>query len=142
MILLVEDNEDDEALTLRAFKRNQIVNDIVVARTGQEALDLLFGQGDHAGRDTRRVPLLMLLDLNLPKVDGFEVLRQVRADPRTHQLRVVVLTSTQQDEDAITSYASSANRCVHKPVKFAELAKAATALGLCWLLLDHAPRAP
>jgi two-component system response regulator len=138
MILLVEDNEDDEALTRRAFKKNQILNELVVVRTGQEALDFLFGLGDHRGRDTRLTPIVMLLDLNLPKVDGFEVLRRVRADPRTHQLRVVVLTSSKQDEDIIKSYTSSANRCVRKPVNFSEFAEAAKALGLFWLLLNHA----
>jgi len=139
MILLVEDNEDDEALTLRAFKKNKIFNEVVVARTGEEALDFLFGKGAYAGRDANDVPVVMLLDLNLPKVHGLEVLRQVRADDRTKLMRVVVLTSSKQDEDIVTSYALGANSYVRKPVSFPEFAAAVKVLGLFWLLRNHAP---
>jgi len=139
MILLVEDNEDDEALTLRAFKKNQILNPVVVARTGEEALEFLFGTGSYTGRDTTVVPLITLLDLNLPKVDGLEVLRRVRADDRTRLLRVVVLTSSRQDEHVIRSYSLGANSYVRKPVNFGELAEAVKVLGLYWLLLNQAP---
>jgi two-component system response regulator len=139
MILLVEDNEDDEALTLRAFRKNNILNEVVVARTGEEALDFLFGTGHFAGRDPTIVPLVMLLDLNLPKVDGLEVLRRVRADDRTKLLRVVVLTSSKQDEDIVTSYALGANSYVRKPVNFPEFADAVKILGLFWLLLNNVP---
>lgn len=139
MILLVEDNEDDEALTLRAFRKNKILNEVVVARTGEEALEFLFATGGYAGRDPTVIPLVMLLDLNLPKVDGLEVLRRVRADEHTKLLRVVVLTSSKQDEDIITSYSLGANSYVRKPVNFAEFADAVKVLGLFWLLLNNVP---
>jgi len=138
MILLVEDNEDDEALTLRAFKKNQILNQVVVARTGEEALDFLFGKGPHAGRDTTIVPVVTLLDLNLPKVDGLEVLRRIRADDRTKLLRVVALTSSRQDEDIVRSHSLGANSFVRKPVNFGDFAAAVKRLGLYWLLLSNA----
>ena len=141
MILLVEDNEDDEALTLRAFKKNKILNQVVVARTGEEALDFLFGTGTYTGRDVTKLPLVVLLDLNLPKVDGLEVLRRVRADERTKLLRVVVLTSSKQDEDIVTSYALGANSYVRKPVNFPEFAAAVKVLGLFWLQLNNVPAA-
>jgi two-component system response regulator len=140
MILLVEDNEDDEALTLRAFRKHEILNQVVVTRTGEEALDFLFATGPHAGRDSTIVPLVMLLDLNLPKIDGFEVLRRIRADERTRQLRVVVLTSSRQDEIIVTTVALGASSYVRKPINVAELTDAVKPLGLSWLPLDRAAR--
>jgi two-component system response regulator len=143
MILLVEDNQDDEELTLRAFRKSKILNEVVIARTGEEALDFLFGTGPYAGRDTSILPLVMLLDLNLPKIGGFEVLRRVRADDRTRRLRVVVLTSSTQDEAALTGYSLGAHSHLRKPVNFNELADAVKPLGLFWLLLDDiAPDRP
>lgn len=143
MILLVEDNEDDEALTLRAFKRNKIRNEVVVARTGEEALDFLFATGPHTQRNATIVPLLMLLDLNLPKVNGFDILHRVRADGRTELLRVVALTSSKQDEDLLRSEPGP-TRSIRKPLNFTDLAEAARTLGLSWLLLDTptSPRRP
>jgi two-component system response regulator len=131
MILLVEDNEDDEELTLRAFKRHQLLDEVVVVRTGEEALDFVFSAGLHAGRDTALAPVLILLDLNLPKIDGHEVLRQIRADERTKDLRVVVLTSSKKDE-VTYSNVSGPTRYIRKPVAFPELADAARKLGLAW----------
>jgi two-component system response regulator len=139
MILFVEDNQDDEALTLRELKKHQIVNEIVVARTGEEALDFLFGAGAHAGRDLSASPRAVLLDLNLPKIDGFEVLRRIRADPRTKLLPVVVLSSSREDEDIITSYAVGANSYVRKPVDFADFAAAVKTIGAFWLSLNEDP---
>jgi two-component system, response regulator len=141
-ILLVEDNPDDEALTLRAFKKSNISNEVVVARDGAEALAYLFG-GDGDGHDAPR-PALILLDLNLPKVGGLEVLRRMRADARTQLLPVVVLTSSKLDEDILDSYRNGANAYVRKPVKFADFADAVQAVGVFWLLLNEpAPsRAP
>jgi two-component system response regulator len=143
MILLVEDNEDDEVLTLRAFRKNKILNEVVTTRTGEEALDFLFGTGPYAGRDPTIVPLVMLLDLKLPRIGGLEVLRRVRADDRTKRLRVVVLTSSKQDEDALASHSLGAHSYVRKPINFSELADAVKPLGLFWLLLDDiaSPRA-
>jgi two-component system response regulator len=143
MILLVEDNEDDEVLILRAFRKNKILNKVVISRTGEEALDFLFGTGPHAGRDPTIVPLVMLLDLKLPRIGGLEVLRRVRADDRTKRLRVVVLTSSKQDEDALAGYSLGAHSHVRKPINFSELADAVKPLGLFWLLLDNiaSPRA-
>jgi two-component system, response regulator len=142
MILLVEDNRDDEALTLRAFKKNNIANPIIVARTGEEALEFLFATGPHAGRDPTALPTLILLDLNLPKIDGLEVLRRVRAHARTRLLPIVILTSSKEDEDVITSYSLGANSYVRKPVGFTEFADAVRVLGLFWLLLNHQPPLP
>jgi two-component system response regulator len=143
MILLVEDNEDDEVLTLRAFRKNKILNKVVITRTGEEALDFLFGAGPYAGRDPAIVPLVMLLDLNLPKIGGIEVLRRIRADDRTRRLRVVVLTSSKHDEDALAGYALGAHSHVRKPVNFSDLADAVKPLGLFWLLRDDiAPVTP
>lgn len=131
-ILLVEDNPDDEALTLRALKKNNILNKVVVARDGAEALEFLFTAGTEP-------PSLILLDLNLPKIDGLEVLRRLRADERTQLIPVVVLTSSKLDEDIIGSYRNGANGYVRKPVEFAEFAAAVSTLGLFWLLLNEAP---
>lgn len=131
-ILLVEDNPDDEALTLRALKKNKILNKVSVAHDGAEALESLFT----AGADP---PSLILLDLNLPKINGLEVLRRLRADERTQLIPVVVLTSSKLDEDIIASYRNGANGYVRKPVEFSEFAVAVTTLGLFWLLLNEAP---
>jgi two-component system response regulator len=131
-ILLVEDNPDDEALTLRALKKNKILNKVSVAHDGAEALEFLFT----AGADP---PSLILLDLNLPKINGLEVLRRLRADERTQLIPVVVLTSSKLDEDIIASYRNGANGYVRKPVEFSEFAVAVTTLGLFWLLLNEAP---
>jgi two-component system response regulator len=140
-ILLVEDNKDDEMLTLRALKKNNILNEVIVARDGAEALDYLFATGPYAGRDVTEVPQIVLLDLNLPRIGGIEVLRRIRADERTKMLAVVVLTSSKEDEDIISSYAEGANSYVRKPVEFAAFSDAVKALGLFWLLL-HEPAPP
>ena len=136
VILLVEDNPRDEALTLRALKKSNIVNDVVVARDGVEALDYLFGTGAHAGRDTSDMPQLVLLDLKLPKVDGLQVLRRMREDERTRRLPVVVFTSSSEEEDLISSYNLGANSYVRKPVNFEQFLEAARQLGLYWLVLN------
>jgi two-component system response regulator len=137
MILLVEDNADDEELTTRALRQAKIANEIVVARDGKEALDYLFGEGAHAGRDVARVPAVVLLDLKLPKVSGLEVLRRLRTDPRTNLVPVVVLTSSSEDEDMLKSYESGANSYVRKPVEFGAFASAVSQLGVYWLLLNQ-----
>jgi two-component system response regulator len=136
-ILLVEDNEDDEALTLRAFKKNNILNPVVVAHDGVEALDYLFGTGKYAGRDVADLPQVVLLDLNLPRLGGLDVLRRIRADERTKLLAVVILTSSKEDEDIIRSYSLGANSYVRKPVDFTQFGEAVRALGLYWLLLNE-----
>lgn len=138
VILLVEDNPRDEALTLRALKKSSIVNDIVVARDGVEALDYLFGTGAYEGRDTSAAPQVILLDLKLPKVDGLEVLRKVRADERTRRLPVVIFTSSSEEEDLINSYNLGANSYVRKPVAFEQFLEATRQLGLYWLVLNQA----
>jgi len=138
MILLVEDNKDDEDLTIRVLKKNNLANRIEVARDGAEALDFLFGTGPHAGRDVNAQPQVVLLDLNLPKLNGLEVLRSIRADERTKLLPVVVLTSSKQDEDIINSYSLGANSYVRKPVDFKQFGEAVKMLGLYWLLLNEA----
>jgi two-component system, response regulator len=137
VILLVEDNPDDEALTLRALKKNNISNEVVVARDGSEALDYLFGEGMYAGRDTQIVPQVILLDLKLPKVDGFDVLRKMRADERTKRLPVVILTSSNEEQDRISGYDLGANSYVRKPVEFGSFLEAVKQLGLYWLLLNQ-----
>jgi two-component system, response regulator len=137
IILLVEDNEDDEALTLRALKKNQITNPIQIARDGVEALDYLLGTGAHAERDTTVQPQLVLLDLNLPRISGHEVLKRIRADQRTRHLPVVVLTSSKEDEDIVQSYENGANAYVRKPVEFGQFIDAVKALGVFWLLLNE-----
>jgi len=142
MILLVEDNPDDEALALRALKRNNIMNDVVVVRDGAEALDWLFARGQHAGRDPELRPQVVLLDLKLPKLSGLEVLRAVRAEPSTRRLPVVLLTSSSEDQDVLAGYDLGANSYVRKPVDFREFAEAIKHLGLYWLVLNETPRAP
>ena len=138
-ILLVEDNPDDVLLTLRAFKKANIANDIVVAKDGVEALDYLFGRGQWAERDVAELPALMLLDLKLPRVDGHQVLEQVRADERTKLLRVVVLTSSKEEQDVFKSYSLCANSYIRKPVDFDQFLAVASQLGLYWLLLNEPP---
>jgi two-component system response regulator len=139
IILLVEDNPDDEELTLRALKKNNIQNDVVVARDGVEALDYLFGTGAYAGRDTSNVPAVTLLDLKLPKVDGLEVLRKLRADERTKYLPMVILTSSKEEQDLLNGYKFGANSYIRKPVDFAQFIEAVRNLGLYWLLLNESP---
>jgi CheY-like chemotaxis protein len=139
VILLVEDNEDDELLTIRGLQESNILNEVVVAHDGVEALDYLFGAGEHAGRDTREQPQVVLLDLMLPRLNGLEVLRRIREDPRTELLPVVVLTSSREEEDVIKSYELGANSYVRKPVKFVDFASAVRQLGLFWVLLNETP---
>jgi two-component system, response regulator len=136
-ILLVEDNADDETLTLRALKKNNIKNDIVVARDGVEALDYLFGTGAHQGRDLSVMPHVILLDLKLPKIDGLEVLRRVRSEPRTKLLPVVILTSSNEEQDRIRGYGLGANSYIRKPVDFSQFIEAVRQLGLYWLVLNE-----
>lgn len=138
-ILLVEDNPDDAALTVHALETNKIGNTLVIARDGVEALDYLFCTGAHAGRDPADLPAVVLLDLKLPKVDGLDVLRRVRAEERTRLLPVVILTSSNEDEDRIKGYALGANSYVRKPVDFDDFVRAAGQLGLYWLLLNQTP---
>ena len=138
-ILLVEDNPDDVALTMRAFKRSHLMNPLVVVRDGVEALDFLFGSGSYSGRDMSMTPQVVLLDLKLPKVDGLEVLRRIRADDRTRLLPVVILTSSDEEQDRIAGYALGANSYVRKPVDFAQFAEAVRQLGLYWLVLNQPP---
>jgi two-component system response regulator len=138
-ILVVEDNPDDEALTLRALQKNGVKNEIVVAHDGVEALDYLFGTGERAGRDLSVQPQVILLDLKLPRVDGLEVLRRVRENERTKLLAVVILTSSKEEEDLAKSYALGANSYVRKPVNFAAFMEAVKTLGLFWLLINEIP---
>ena len=140
-LLLVEDNPTDEKLTLRAFKKANIANEIVIARDGVEALDYLFGTGTFAGRDTTIQPMVVLLDLKLPRIDGLEVLRRIRADERTRLVPVVILTASREDEDLLKGYSLGANAYVRKPVDFSEFAAAAKTVGLFWLLLNERPPA-
>ena len=141
MILLVEDNADDEALTLRALKKNNIGNTVMVVRDGAEALDFLFCSGIYANRDPRDKPQVILLDLKLPKVDGLEVLRRIRADPSTRTLPVVILTSSKEEQDVVNSYIIGVNSYVRKPVDFIQFVEAIRQLGLYWLVLNEtAPR--
>ncbi len=141
-ILLVEDTPDDIDLTLRALKRKNIMNQVIVARDGEQALNLLFGTGPYAGKGPLPLPTLMLLDLKLPKVDGLGVLKQVRAHPRTRLLPVVVLTSSSEEQDLVRSYSLGANSYVRKPVDFHQFAEAVHQLGLYWLLLNETPPEP
>lgn len=137
MILLIEDNRDDEALTLRALKKNNIKNEVIVARDGVAALDYLFGTGQYEGRDLTQMPQVVLLDLKLPKVDGLEVLRRMRADERTQLLPVVILTSSNEEQDLINGYGLGANSYIRKPVDFTHFMEAVRQLGLYWLILNE-----
>lgn len=139
IILLVEDNPDDEALTLRALKKNNILNEVIVARDGVEALDYLFGTGHYLGRDTSIQPQIILLDLKLPRIDGLEVLRQLRADPRTNLLPVAILTTSNEERDILSSYRLGANSYIRKPVDFDQFMEAVRQLGLYWLVLNVPP---
>jgi two-component system response regulator len=141
-ILLVEDNPDDEALTLRALKQQGISHKVVVTRDGVEALEYLFGSGAYAGRDLNVMPQIILLDVNLPKIDGLEVLRRLRADARTQLLPVIMLTTSTEQHDLIDSYRLGANSYVRKPVNFTEFAEAVHHLGVYWLILNESPPRP
>jgi two-component system response regulator len=142
VILLVEDNLDDIDLTMRALTRNNILNEVVVANDGVEALDYLFGTGAYLGRDTRITPQIIILDLKLPRVDGLEVLKRVREDERTRLLPVVVMTSSDEEQDLIDSYSLGANSYIRKPVVFNNFIEAVRQLGLYWLLLNEPPPVP
>lgn len=137
LILLVEDNPDDELLLLRALKKNHILNRVVVARDGVEALNYLFSTGAYEGKHSEPLPQLILLDLKLPKIDGHEVLKRLRADPRTKYIPVVVLTSSTEERDIITSYDVGANGFVQKPVDFNEFVDVANQLGVYWLAVNR-----
>lgn len=139
VILLVEDNPDDEDLALRAFQRGDVTNPVAVARDGIEALDYLYGTGVHAGRDVSVQPAVVLLDLKLPRMDGFGVLRNIRADARTQCVPVVMLTSSREDQDVLECYRLGANSYVHKPLDFTEFVGAVRQMALYWLLLNHVP---
>ena len=139
LILLVEDNDDDVELTLRALRRNRVANRVDVVRDGAEALEYLFATGSHKGRDVRDAPNLVLLDLKLPKVGGLEVLERLRADPRTRRLPVVVLTSSNVESDLARSYDLGANSYIRKPVDFTQFMEAVNQLGLYWLVLNESP---
>jgi CheY-like chemotaxis protein len=139
VILLVEDNPDDVKLTLRALKKGNIMNEVIVVSDGVKALDYLFGTGDYSGRDTRVMPQIILLDLNMPRLGGIEVLQRLRTDERTKLLPVVVLTTSSEDADRVESYRLGANSYVRKPVDFDQFARAVQHLGLYWLLLNEAP---
>ncbi len=138
-ILLVEDNPDDVALTLRAFKKNHIMNCLHVVTDGAEALEYLFGTGKYQGRDTSLQPTVILLDLKLPKVDGLEVLKRIRSDERTKLVPVVILTSSKEEVDIVNVYANGANSYIRKPVEFEKFIEAVGQLGLYWLLLNERP---
>jgi len=139
VILLVEDNPDDEALTVRALRKNNILNEIVVAHDGVEALDYLFGTGLYAGRDTTRQPQVVLLDLKMPKIDGLEVLKRLRADPRTALQPVAVLTTSNEDRDIVSSYELGVNSYIRKPVDFNQFSETVRQLGLYWLVINVPP---
>lgn len=139
VILLVEDNPDDEALTLRALKKNNILNEVVVAHDGVEALDYMFGTGIFAGRNIKDMPVVILLDLKLPKIDGLEVLRRIRSDERTRLQPIVVLTSSNEEQDIVRSYSLGVNSYVRKPVDFEQFLKAVGMLGMYWLLVNVPP---
>jgi two-component system response regulator len=139
IILLVEDNPDDEALTRRSLNKSNVLNEVVVALDGVEALDYLFGTGSYEGRDVKCLPQLVLLDLKLPKIDGLEVLKRIRSDRRTKYLPVVILTSSDEERDLVESYELGANSYVRKPVDFNQFAAAVQQLELYWLVLNQAP---
>jgi two-component system response regulator len=139
IILLVEDNPNDEALTLRALKKNNIMNEVIVVRDGPEALDYLFARGAYAARDPADTPQVVILDLNLPKMGGLDVIRRIRADDGMKLLPVVILTSSKEDKDLLAGYGSGANSYVVKPVDFAAFSDAVRQLGLYWLLLNERP---
>ena len=139
VILLVEDNPDDEALTIRALKKNKIENEVVVAHDGAEALDYLFCRGSYSSRDKNIMPQLVLLDLKLPKIDGIEVLKQLRANERTKMLPVVILTSSKEEQDLLDGYSNGANSYIRKPVDFTQFTEAVKQLELYWLLLNESP---
>ncbi|OFZ29507.1 MAG: two-component system response regulator [Bdellovibrionales bacterium RIFCSPHIGHO2_01_FULL_40_29] len=139
IILLVEDNPDDEELTLRALKKNNIRNEIVVARDGLEAIEYLEGTGKYAGRDPKALPQVILLDLKLPKMDGLAVLRKIRSNVKTRLLPVVILTSSKEEQDLIQGYDLGANSYIRKPVDFNEFTEAVRNLGLYWLVLNETP---
>jgi two-component system response regulator len=138
-ILLVEDNPDDVELTLRAFKKNNIANGVVIARDGVEALDYLFGTGAYAARDTNDTPRIILLDLKLPKLDGLQVLERLRKDERTRLTPVVILTSSKEEHDLVSGYKTGANSYVRKPVDFNQFVEAVRHIGLYWLLINEVP---
>jgi two-component system response regulator len=139
MILIVEDNPDDEEMTLRSLSQAGLANDVEVVRDGVEALDFLFGTGAYAGRDLSRMPTVILLDLKLPKLNGIDVLNRMRKDDRTRNIPVVVLTSSSEDEDMVRSYSSGANSYVRKPVVFADFVGVVSQLGMYWMLLNEVP---
>lgn len=139
VILLVEDNPNDVELTLRAFEKSNINKEIVVARDGEQAIQYLFSTGPHAGRDPNDMPEVVLLDMKLPKIDGLGVLRRMRADERTRRLPVVMLTSSREERDVVTSYDLGANSFVRKPVDFGEFVDAARYLGIYWLIMNEPP---
>jgi two-component system response regulator len=139
VILLVEDNPDDEALTMRALKNSKIANQIIVARDGEEALDYLFGIGSYGGRDVKDIPTVVLLDLKLPKVDGLEVLRLIRANEHTQFTPVIILTSSKEEADRLQGYKLGVNSYVVKPVDFSQFSEAISYLGLYWLVLNEPP---
>ena len=142
VILLVEDNQQDEVLTVRALKKHQVHNELIVCRDGAEALDWLFRRGSHAERDAEIIPQVILLDLKLPKVDGLEVLREIRGNPQTKKYPVVILTTSDEDQDIDRSYDLGANSYVRKPVDFAQFAEAIRNLGLYWLVINEPPIGP
>lgn len=137
IVLLVEDNRDDEELTMRALRKANIANEVIVTRDGQEAIEFLFGQGRYEGRDLTYMPTVILLDLKLPKLNGIDVLKRLRADPSTKFIPVVILTSSSEDEDMLQSYESGANSYVRKPVEFSAFANAVSQLGVYWMLLNE-----
>jgi two-component system response regulator len=139
IILLVEDNPDDVELTLRAFKKNNILNRVIIAKDGVEALDFLFGTGTYAGRELKDLPVVILLDLKLPKIDGMEVLKTIRQDNRTKLIPVVILTSSAEEKDVVSGYSLGANGYVRKPVEFSQFVEAMRHLGLYWLLWNEPP---
>ncbi|MCL5966346.1 MAG: response regulator [Deltaproteobacteria bacterium] len=142
VIFLVEDNPDDVELTLRALKKNNILNEVVVAQDGAEALDYLFGKGGYVSRDMAAMPAVILLDLKLPKIDGLEVLRRIRSEERTKLLPVVILTSSKEEKDLVNGYKLGANSYIRKPVDFNQFTEAVRQLGLYWLILNEPPPHP